>query len=77
MRRLGRRAEKKAAKLAELDPSANMPKIPLEHQTIDLPGGDGSVEGAVDAAEARNELTVAMRKARRKTIKEANFLKGM
>ena len=77
MRRLARKAERKAARNAELNPAANMPQVPLEHQTIDLPAGDGSVEGAVDALNARDELTQAMRRARRKSIKEANFLKGM
>lgn len=77
MRRLARKAERKAAQLAETDPNANMPAVPLEHQTIDLPAGDGSVEGAVDALQARDELTEAMRRARRKSIKETNFLKTM
>ena len=77
MRRLARRAERKAVQAAESNPAANMPQVPLEHQTIDLPGGDGSVEGAIGALNAREELNGAMRKARRKSIKEANFLKGM
>jgi large subunit ribosomal protein L54 len=53
------------------------PKIPITEQTIDLPVGDGSLETAVRAAQARDELTKAMREKRRAGIKEANFLKAM
>jgi large subunit ribosomal protein L54 len=53
------------------------PKIPITEQTIDLPVGDGSLETAVRAAQARGELTKAMRERRRAGIKEANFLKAM
>lgn len=63
--------------MAKLNPQSLVPKIPLEHQTIDLPAGDGSKEGALEAGEARQELTVAMRSRRRHGIKEGNFLKGM
>ena len=59
------------------NPDANIPKIPLEEQTIDLPSGDGTIEGAIQAIEARDELTFAMRQSRRKSIKEANFLKSV
>lgn len=51
-------------------------KVPLEEQSIDLPGGVGLEEG-VDAQSAREELNNAMRKARRRRIKENNFLRGM
>lgn len=54
-----------------------IPKIPLYEQTIDLPAGDGTVEGAVKANEAREELNKAMRDKRRAQIKEKNFLKAM
>jgi large subunit ribosomal protein L54 len=52
-------------------------KVPLYEQTIDLPSGDGTEEGALEAARARQELTRAMREKRRATIKEANFLRTM
>lgn len=52
-------------------------KIPLEQQSVDLPGGDGTVAGAIGAAEAREEVREAMRRERRRGIKEGNFLKGM
>lgn len=52
-------------------------KVPLYEQTIDLPGGDGTEEGNLEAARARQELTKAMREKRRATIKEANFLRTM
>lgn len=54
------------------------PKIPITRQTIDLPANeDGSVNGALEAERVREGLRSAMRKERRKGIKEANFLKGM
>jgi large subunit ribosomal protein L54 len=53
------------------------PKVPIYEQTIDLPASDGSLEGAVRAGEAREELTKAMRGKRRADIKEKNFLKAM
>ncbi|KAF2750628.1 hypothetical protein M011DRAFT_436948 [Sporormia fimetaria CBS 119925] len=65
----------RAAQLA--NPELLVPKIPIYEQTVDLPAGDGSVEGAVKAADARGELTKAMREKRRANIKEANFLKAM
>ena len=54
-----------------------MPKIPLYEQSVDLPGGDGSLEGAKEAGEARGGFTKAMRDKRRKAIKEDNFLRAM
>ena len=72
-----RAAARAAAKAAKADPSSRMPKVPLEQQSIDLPGGDGSLESSVEASQARSQLTEAMRRARRKSIKEGNFLKGM
>jgi len=53
------------------------PKIPIYEQSIDLPAGDGSVRGAIEAGEARQDLTKAMRDKRRAKIKEDNFLKAM
>ncbi|XDG07119.1 hypothetical protein ABKA04_006734 [Annulohypoxylon sp. FPYF3050] len=64
--------------LAGGDLSALMPKVPLHHQSINLPGNeDNTVEGALAAQEARDELNKAMRKDRKKSIKEANYLKSM
>jgi large subunit ribosomal protein L54 len=60
-----------------MNPEALAPKVPLYEQTIDLPAGDGSLQGAIDAMNARDALTKAMRKERRSKIKEANFLKAM
>lgn len=60
-----------------MNPGMLEPKIPIYEQTVDLPMGDGSPEGAAQAASAREELTKAMRNKRRATIKEANFLKAM
>jgi large subunit ribosomal protein L54 len=52
-------------------------KVPLYEQTIDLPSGDRTEAGALEAARARQELTKAMREKRRASIKEANFLRTM
>ena len=60
-----------------MNPEMLAPKIPVYEQTIDLPAGDGSLQGAAQAADAREELTKAMRNKRRASIKEANFLKAM
>lgn len=60
-----------------MNPELLAPKIPLYEQTIDLPAGNGSLEGALRAAGARGELTKAMRDKRRAGIKEANFLRTM
>jgi large subunit ribosomal protein L54 len=54
-----------------------VPKVPIYEQTIDLPAGDGTANGAAKAQSAREELTKAMRTKRRATIKEANFLRAM
>ncbi|KAI1093571.1 mitochondrial ribosomal protein L37-domain-containing protein [Rostrohypoxylon terebratum] len=60
------------------DLSALMPKIPLHHQSINLPGNEeGTMEGVLAAKEARDELNRSMRKDRKKSIKEANYLKTM
>ncbi|KAF2435624.1 hypothetical protein EJ08DRAFT_281976 [Tothia fuscella] len=75
--KLKRQAAKKAAKLAKLNPEAAIPKVPLYEQSIDMPAGDGTVEGAIEAEKARAQLTKAMRDKRRATIKEVNFLKTM
>jgi len=50
--------------------------VPLEEQSIDLPTGMGQEE-SMEAQRAREELNGAMRKSRRKRIKENNFLRGM
>lgn len=67
-----RKAAKAARKAAVDNPSSLLPIVPLEQQSIDLPAGN---EG--EAEQARDALRVAMRNARRKGIKEANFLKTM
>jgi large subunit ribosomal protein L54 len=72
-----RLAAKRLRKEQLANPGMLVPKVPIYEQTIDLPAGDGSLEGAVKAAGAREELTKAMRNKRRANIKEANFLKAM
>jgi large subunit ribosomal protein L54 len=50
----------------------------LQHQSINLPGDEGGgLEDAVAAAESRDELRRALRKARKAKIKESNYLKSM
>ncbi|RKU41636.1 hypothetical protein DL546_001194 [Coniochaeta pulveracea] len=64
--------------LASGDISALAPKIPLQQQTINLPGKpDGDVREALYASDKREELRKAMRKERKAKIKEANYLKSM
>ncbi|KAF2187745.1 hypothetical protein K469DRAFT_628687 [Zopfia rhizophila CBS 207.26] len=72
-----RLAAKRLRKEQLANPDLLVPKVPIYEQTIDLPSGDGSVQGAVKAQGAREELTKAMRVKRRGAIKEANFLKAM
>ncbi|KAI9798413.1 MAG: hypothetical protein M1833_004807 [Piccolia ochrophora] len=73
-----RAAAKRLRKQAATDPDSLVPKVPLQQQTVNLPWNEsGTVEGAVQAGEGREELTEAMRKQRRGGIKESNFLKGM
>ncbi|KAK0630136.1 mitochondrial ribosomal protein L37-domain-containing protein [Bombardia bombarda] len=60
------------------DMEALAPKIPLQKQSINLPGSEtGSVQDAVVAVEKREELRKALRKERKAKIKEANYLKTM
>ncbi|KAI1465629.1 mitochondrial ribosomal protein L37-domain-containing protein [Daldinia caldariorum] len=64
--------------LAEGNLEALAPKIPLQHQTINLPGNEeGTTQGALAAAAAREELRKAMRRERRAKIKEDNYLRSM
>lgn len=64
--------------LASGNIEALAPKIPLQQQSINLPGSpEGGVEDAMLAVEKREELRKAMRKERRANIKEANYLKSM
>lgn len=71
------KAAKALRKQGGANPESLIPKVPLHEQTVDLYGGDGTVEGGKRAAATRDELTVSMRKDRRSKIKEANFLKSM
>ncbi|OAA68601.1 ribosomal protein l37, mitochondrial [Niveomyces insectorum RCEF 264] len=70
--------------LASGDLTALAPKIPLQHQSINLPvvdaAGGGSaldLDNALLAAAKRKELRVAQRKERRAKIKESNYLRSM
>ncbi|CZR65907.1 related to mitochondrial ribosomal protein L37p [Phialocephala subalpina] len=82
-KKLRRKAAKRqrkleAARLASGDMSSLEPKIPLTQQSIDLPANEeGTIKGALEAGDKREELREAMRRERRSKIKESNFLKGM
>lgn len=72
-----RQKEREAKLLAEGNVEALAPKIPIQHQSINLPGEEGgSVEDNIASAAAREELKKAMRKERKAKIKEANYLKS-
>lgn len=60
-----------------LNPDLLASKVPVYEQSVDLPAGDGTVKGSLEADKAREDLTKAMRAKRRKQIKESNFLKAM
>lgn len=73
-----RRAAEEARLLAEGNLEALAPKIPLQHQSINLPGSpDDGIEDTLLAAEKREELRKAMRRERRAKIKESNYLRSM
>lgn len=73
-----RQAAKRLRKLVASNPAQLAPKIPLVERSIDLPSNpQHSIQGAIEASEARQELTRALRAKRRASIKEKNFLKGM
>ncbi|KAI1435332.1 mitochondrial ribosomal protein L37-domain-containing protein [Xylaria sp. CBS 124048] len=64
--------------LAEGNLEALAPKIPMQHQTIDLPANQsGTVEGAIHAQDVREDLRRALRRERKAKIKESNYLKSM
>ncbi|KAF4984163.1 hypothetical protein FZEAL_561 [Fusarium zealandicum] len=64
--------------LADGNLEALAPKVPLQHQSINLPGDENQgVEHNIEAAEKRQELKRAMRKERKAKIKETNYLKSM
>jgi len=62
--------ERKQAKLRE---GMERP-VPMHEQSRDLTSAE---EGAMEYAQKRRELTHSMRGARRKDIREANFLRSM
>jgi large subunit ribosomal protein L54 len=64
--------------MAEGNIEALAPKIPLQQQSINLPGKQGgTVEESLFASGKREELRKAMRKERKSKIKESNYLKSM
>lgn len=65
-------ANKRARKYAMESPEEAEQRVPIYEQSVDLPNRD-----PLEAREAREELTSAMREKRRKDIKEGNFLRGM
>jgi large subunit ribosomal protein L54 len=54
------------------------PKVPITRQSIDLPANEqGTTRGALEAVDGREEVRKAMRRERRKDIKQGNYLKSM
>jgi large subunit ribosomal protein L54 len=62
------------------------PQVPAHHQATDITaaqynqgeqGGGDSVAQATEVIEKRTDITKSAREARRKGIREANFLKGL
>jgi large subunit ribosomal protein L54 len=57
---------------------ALIPKVPITQQSIDLPSNEqGTLDGAMEAADTREEIRKALRKQRRAAIKQNNYLKSM
>lgn len=73
---LRRRRELEAKVLATGDLAALAPKIPLQHQSLNLADSEADAD-ALAAAARRKELRVALRKERRAKIKESNYLRSM
>ena len=64
--------------LASGNVDAFTPKVPITQQSIDLPSNEeGTVKGALGSVDAREEVRRAMRRERRKGIKQGNYLKSM
>jgi large subunit ribosomal protein L54 len=64
--------------LAEGNLEALQPKIPVQQQSINLPGEEnGTLEQNMEAAQARDDLKRAMRIERKAKIKERNYLQSM
>lgn len=81
-RKQKKRYEKKAAARAATLP----PSIPVHHQATDVTAAEyNQTEGetgdhlaqAAEGLEKRTEITRSAREARRKGIRESNFLKGL
>lgn len=62
------------------------PQVPAHHQATDITaaqynqgeqGGGDSLAQVTEAIEKRTDITKSAREARRKGIREANFLKGL
>ncbi|KAI6716415.1 hypothetical protein PZA11_002948 [Diplocarpon coronariae] len=80
--KLRRKAAKRARKLEAMRRASGIDapeiQVPLTQQSIDLPSNDDStLRGALHADSKRQELRGAMRRERRESIKESNYLKGM
>ncbi len=78
---LKRRRELEAQVMATGDVASLAPKIPLQHQSVNLPGvgvdAANDLEGVLEAAAARKDLRKALRRERLAKIKERNYLQSM
>jgi large subunit ribosomal protein L54 len=76
-----KRQEKKLASLAASRPR----KVPLHEQSVDITPAEfptttsatADLQAAAASLETRAEITKSARNARRKGIREANFLRGL
>ncbi|KAI9751767.1 MAG: hypothetical protein M4579_005898 [Chaenotheca gracillima] len=72
-------ASRRMRKQEALNAHKLAPDVPVHERSTDLKWNDdsGNVEGTREAREAREEVTGALRSARRQAIKQSNFLKSM
>lgn len=71
---MNKKARARADKKMAIAKAALPKKIPLHEQSIDLTGPDAT---GVESVQKRQELTSSARQARRKGIREDNFLRGL
>ncbi|ODM15148.1 hypothetical protein SI65_09387 [Aspergillus cristatus] len=81
---LNKKGRKKLEKKLAAQAAAMPPKIPVHHQATDItpasynrPETGDIFTGATESLEKRTEITKSAREARRKAIRESNFLRGL
>ncbi|PGH09627.1 hypothetical protein AJ80_07656 [Polytolypa hystricis UAMH7299] len=81
---LNKKQRKRAEKKMAARTAVATKKIPLHEQTIDITPAEATADVSADdvsiataSVEARAEITKSAREARRKSIRESNFLRGL